>query len=57
MLFQLGIAQTYAGISVNDLTDEQFVDELCGNAAVNGVPVEVFGKGAFCCKSCIKFPL
>ncbi len=41
---QLGIAQAHAGISVNDLTDELFVDELCGNAAVNGVPVEVFVK-------------
>ena len=41
---KLGIAQTHAGVSVNDLTDELFVDTLCGNAAVNGVPVEVFAK-------------
>jgi len=41
---KLGIAQTHPGVSVNDLTDELFVDALCGNAAVNGVPVEVFAK-------------
>jgi hypothetical protein len=26
---------------VNDLTDEQSIDELCGNAALSGVPVVV----------------
>jgi hypothetical protein len=26
---------------VNDLTDDQALDELCGNAALNGVPVVV----------------
>ena len=41
---KLGIAQAHAGISVNDLTDEQVIDELSGNAAVNGVPVEVYAK-------------
>ena len=35
------IAREHAGVSVNDLTDEQLIDELCGNAAVNGVPVQV----------------
>lgn len=30
-----------AGVSCNDLTDELALDELSGNAAVNGVPVEV----------------
>ncbi len=38
---QLDIAEAHPGVSVNDLTDEQFIDELSGNAAVNGVPVEV----------------
>lgn len=38
---RLGIANTHAGVSCNDLTDEQFIDELSGNAAVNGVPVTV----------------
>ena len=33
------IANDHAGVSVNDITDEQFIDELSGNAAVNGVPV------------------
>ena len=35
------IAQAHAGISVNDLTDETLIDELSGNAAVNGVPVRL----------------
>ena len=38
---QLDIAEAHPGVSVNDLTDERFIDELSGNAAVNGVPVEV----------------
>jgi len=29
------------GVSLNDLTDEQRVDALCGNAAFSGVPVTV----------------
>ncbi len=33
------IAQAHAGISINDLTDDTLIDTLCGNAAVNGVPV------------------
>ena len=37
----LGVAAAHAGVSVNDLTDEQAVDGLCGNAALNGVPVLV----------------
>lgn len=35
------IAQTQAGISINDLTDELALDGISGNAAVNGVPVSV----------------
>jgi anaerobic selenocysteine-containing dehydrogenase len=38
---RLGVAEAHAGASVNDLTDEQSVDALCGNAALNGVPVLV----------------
>ena len=30
-----------AGASLNDLTDELLIDELSGNAAFSGVPVEV----------------
>ncbi len=38
---KLSIATQHAGVSVNDLTDEQAVDALCGNAAFSGVPVDV----------------
>ncbi len=34
-------AQTNAGVSVNDLTDELALDELSGNAVLNGVPVSL----------------
>ncbi|MEQ8715605.1 MAG: molybdopterin dinucleotide binding domain-containing protein, partial [Cyclobacteriaceae bacterium] len=34
-------AQAHAGVSVNDLTSDQEVDAVSGNAAVNGVFVEV----------------
>jgi anaerobic selenocysteine-containing dehydrogenase len=35
------IASRHAGISCNDITDEQYVDQLSGNAAVNGVSVRL----------------
>ncbi len=35
------VANGHAGVSCNDVTDEQFLDQLSGNAAVNGVPVEL----------------
>ncbi len=38
---QLSTAQEHAGVSINDLTDEQYVDQLSGNAAFSAVPVEV----------------
>lgn len=38
---QLRVAVAHAGVSVNDVTDELRVDHLSGNAAVNGVEVEV----------------
>jgi len=34
-------AVKHAGVSCNDITDELYVDQLSGNAAVNGVPVSV----------------
>jgi anaerobic selenocysteine-containing dehydrogenase len=37
----LAVAQQHAGASINDLTDNQAVDELCGTAAFNGTPVTV----------------
>ncbi|SDR70183.1 Anaerobic selenocysteine-containing dehydrogenase [Halopseudomonas sabulinigri] len=38
---QIEVAERNAGVSVNDLTDERFFDPVTGNAAVNGVSVEV----------------
>jgi anaerobic selenocysteine-containing dehydrogenase len=38
---QMSIASEQPGASVNDLTDERQLDALSGNAALNGVPVEV----------------
>jgi anaerobic selenocysteine-containing dehydrogenase len=34
-------ARAHAGVSANDITDEHLLDGLTGNAAFNGVPVEV----------------
>jgi anaerobic selenocysteine-containing dehydrogenase len=38
---QLAVAQQHAGSSINDLTDAQSIDALCGTAAFNGIPVTV----------------
>jgi anaerobic selenocysteine-containing dehydrogenase len=38
---RMAIAQRHAGVSCNDITDELELDALSGNAAVNGVLVEV----------------
>jgi anaerobic selenocysteine-containing dehydrogenase len=38
---QMEIAGRQPGVSANDLTDERFLDAVSGNAALNGVPVEV----------------
>ncbi|MGR9089878.1 MAG: molybdopterin-dependent oxidoreductase [Gammaproteobacteria bacterium] len=38
---RLHIAAEQPGISMNDLTDDQAVDPLSGNAVLNGVPVSV----------------
>ena len=38
---KLEIANRQPGASANDLTDERQLDALSGNAALNGVPVEV----------------
>ncbi len=35
------VARAHAGVSINDLTDEQRVDAVSGVAAFSGVPVEV----------------
>jgi anaerobic selenocysteine-containing dehydrogenase len=38
---QQSVAQQHAGASINDLTDQQTVDALCGTAAFNGTAVTV----------------
>jgi len=38
---RLRVAKRRAGVSINDLTDEVFLDDLTGNAAFSGVPVRV----------------
>jgi len=38
-------AQRHAGASLNDITDHLLVDELTGNAAFSGVPVQVSPAG------------
>lgn len=38
---KLNVAGQHAGVSCNDLTDEMVVDELSGNAVLNGVPVQI----------------
>jgi anaerobic selenocysteine-containing dehydrogenase len=37
----LEVARAHAGVSVNDLTDERFIDPLSGTAGLSGVPVTV----------------
>ena len=39
---RLGVAASRPGVSMNDLTDPLALDEGCGNAVLNGVPVSVF---------------
>lgn len=38
---QLSIAEGKAGVSLNDITDDAYVDGISGNAALNGIPVTV----------------
>ena len=40
------VASRHAGVSCNDITDDQFVDQLPGNAAVNGVSVQLSAAAA-----------
>jgi anaerobic selenocysteine-containing dehydrogenase len=40
---QLRVAAAHAGVSMNDLTDDQAVDTLLGTAAFSGTPVHVTG--------------
>ena len=43
---QMSVAEQHSGASINDLTDDQSIDALCGTAAFNGtwVSVEKIGK-------------
>ncbi len=38
---RLPVAEQYPGVSLNDLTDEAEIDELCGTSVLAGVPVTV----------------
>ena len=38
---QMTVAEEHAGVSINDLTDDQAIDALCGTAAFNGTWVSV----------------
>jgi anaerobic selenocysteine-containing dehydrogenase len=38
---RLAVASAHAGVSLNDVTDAQRIDALCGTASLTGVPVEV----------------
>jgi hypothetical protein len=38
---RLAVAAEHAGVSMNDLTDDAALDELCGTAMLSGVPVRV----------------
>jgi anaerobic selenocysteine-containing dehydrogenase len=40
---RLGLAEQNAGVSYNDLTDAAAVDAVSGNAALNGIEVEIVG--------------
>ena len=42
---RMDIAQRHAGVSCNDVTDADYLDDLSGNAAVNGVPVTLTAPG------------
>ena len=38
---KMGIAQKHAGVSINDLTDANKIDELTGNADFSGTRVKI----------------
>jgi anaerobic selenocysteine-containing dehydrogenase len=40
---QISNAEAHAHVSLNDLTDEQWIEPIVGNAILNGVPVQVEG--------------
>jgi anaerobic selenocysteine-containing dehydrogenase len=42
---RLATAEQHPGASLNDVTDEQLVDPLCGNAVLSGLPVRIERAG------------
>ena len=42
---RISIASAHAGASYNDISDDTFLDAISGNAALNGLPVEVRAAG------------
>jgi len=44
---RLAVAQQHSGASINDLTDELAIDEVCGTAAFNGTKVTVTAAPQF----------
>ena len=42
---RLRVAREYRGVNTNVLTDDEFVDPVSGNIALNGVPVTVAPAG------------
>jgi anaerobic selenocysteine-containing dehydrogenase len=40
---RMGVASAHAGVSINDITDDQRLDRLTGNAAFSAVPVAIEG--------------
>jgi hypothetical protein len=38
---RLAVAREHAGVSINDVIDDQRIDALTGTAVLNGTPVEV----------------
>jgi anaerobic selenocysteine-containing dehydrogenase len=43
---RMAVASRHAGVSINDVIDDQRVDTLTGTAVLNGTPVEVLAKAA-----------
>jgi hypothetical protein len=41
---RMAVASRHAGVSINDVIDDQRVDTLTGTAVLNGTPVEVLAK-------------
>ena len=39
---KMSVATQHAGVSLNDLIDDQHVDQMCGVSVINGIQVEIF---------------